>query len=136
MHIKEFYDADPRRRSSPEIAYGRDWRDSSDPSARYVLYWIEGTREIYLMRRPQPPLPPVPNMPGDAAVSVVWTVDPRAIRVEVLGWADDRQALDDALAGWENHMSDPNGVHGSVTLSRRHLRPIRDKDRNKEWASR
>jgi hypothetical protein len=110
LNINEFYDGDPRRRSSSEIAYGSDWRDPSDASTRYALYWIEGTREIYLMRRPQPPLPPIPNMPGDAALPLVWVIDRAAVRVEVLGWADDRHALDQALAGWEDHMSDPNGV--------------------------
>lgn len=60
-NIEQFYDADPRRRESAEQLFGNVWRDANDPGHQYDLAWIEGTGELYVMRKPVPAGPePVP----------------------------------------------------------------------------
>lgn len=46
--IHEFYDEDPRRRSSPEVDFGVMWIDSA-PYPKHRVSWIEATGEVYAM---------------------------------------------------------------------------------------
>ncbi len=55
MDIDEFYDADPRRRTSRELAYGVGWAQGSPPGRVADLFWVEDTGELYLMFEPIPP---------------------------------------------------------------------------------
>ena len=103
MNIEEFYDADPRRRSSDEINLGRDWVDSS--GHRYELNWVVDTGELYLMAEPSEPVEMdplgdsyVPDMPVDL------------IDVDVLATIADRAELDRVLTGWERVAEEPDGV--------------------------
>ena len=50
MDIEEFYDADPRRRESEEIEFGREWSDAS--GMRTELSWVAATGELYAMAEP------------------------------------------------------------------------------------
>lgn len=98
MDIEEFYDADPRRRHSEEISFGRDWTDEA--GTRWELNWVAETGELYLMREPVEPggIDPVgdtwvPDMPVDL------------VTVEVLGVVTDGAALRTALQGWDDAMT-------------------------------
>lgn len=54
MRLEEFYDADERRRLSPEVAFGLAWTIGDPPSSLADLYWIQDTGELYLMHKPCP----------------------------------------------------------------------------------
>ncbi len=55
MDIDEFYDSDPRRRASAEVAYGVGWADGAPPRQIADLFWVVDTGELYLMFEPNPP---------------------------------------------------------------------------------
>lgn len=103
MNIEEFYDADERRRQSPEIEYGRDWRDSR--GTRYELSWIEDTGELYAMREPveEGVLDPF----GDWYPTWLPTNN---VTVRVLAHVNSREELEGALAGWEDAMAAPDST--------------------------
>ncbi len=105
VNVREFYAEDPRRQESEEVTFGLEWRDDEDEAVRYGLHWIEDTREIYVMRQ----------VPGLVAVDPrygAFNVSPgnEALQVELLGWAEDRQAIERALDGWRSHMGEPNSL--------------------------
>src|ERR1700712_1994923 len=52
--IADFYDADPRRRSSDEVEYGDAWTRHSDSHATYRLSHVLDTGELYVVREPHP----------------------------------------------------------------------------------
>jgi hypothetical protein len=98
MDIKEFYDADQRRRDSAEIEYGRDWHDAA--GARYEISWIEDTGELYAMREPVVGgaiLDPF----GDAYSP--W-VSAESVTVRILAHVPDRRHVEEVLTGWEEAM--------------------------------
>ena len=51
MNIEEFYDADERRRESPELELGNEWRDAD--GYRYDLSYVVDTGELYSMAAPE-----------------------------------------------------------------------------------
>ena len=53
MDIEEFYDGDPRRRSSEETEFGRDWSDGT--GVRSELSWVADTGELYVIARARRP---------------------------------------------------------------------------------
>jgi hypothetical protein len=103
MDIDQFYDADPRRRTSDETEFGREWSDAS--GGRTELSWIADTGELYAMAEPAEPvfMDPV----GD---TVVPELDPKYLTVEVLGVIPDRARVDQLLAGWEAAMAGANSL--------------------------
>lgn len=103
MDIEGFYDADPRRRHSEEINFGRDWTD--DAGTRWELNWVADTGEAYLMREPVEP-------GGIDPVGDTWVPDlpVELVTVEVLGTIDGRAAADLAFQGWEAAMAEPGSV--------------------------
>ena len=103
MDIEGFYDADPRRRASDEISFGRDWLDAD--GQRFELNWVVDTGELYLMGEPAEPVEM--DALGDAWVQDL-PVD--QIKVEILGSIAERSELDSTLAGWEAAMDEPYGV--------------------------
>ncbi|MFN8035623.1 MAG: hypothetical protein U0V73_06800 [Acidimicrobiia bacterium] len=103
MDIEEFYDADPRRRASEELEFGRDWHDEA--GARFELSWVVDTGELYLMREPVEPLELDPL--GDVGIIPMPT---KAVTVEVLGTVADRDALGRVLDGWADAMPGANSV--------------------------
>ena len=103
MDIEQFYDADPRRRESEEIEFGREWSDVN--GMRTELSWIADTGELYAMAEPAEPvfMDPV----GDTRVPDLPT---ELVTVDILGVIPDRAQLDQLLAGWEAAMEKPNSV--------------------------
>ena len=103
MDIEEFYNANPARRSSEEVGYGRDW---SDPDGgRCELLWIQATGELYMMREPTEPILADPF--GD---TVVQSMPSNLLTVEVLAEVKTRAEVDRALAGWETAMGAPRSL--------------------------
>ena len=90
MNIEEFYDQDPRRQSSEEVEFGRDWSESDDPLRE--VSWIADTGEVYAMLEPYSRR----------------AVETEMLTVEVLGVVSGRDAIERALAGWQDAMSQPN----------------------------
>ena len=103
MDIEEFYDADPRRRESEEIEFGREWSDAN--GARTELSWVADTGELYAMAEPSEPVFMDPI--GDTRVPELPT---ELVTVEVLGTIPDRARVDELLAGWERQMGKPNSL--------------------------
>ncbi len=68
-----------------------------NPGGFYVVGWIEETREICALRSPL--VPPWLRLALESAFSSALLGD--GATIEFLGWADDREALDRALSGWE-----------------------------------
>jgi hypothetical protein len=109
VDIEDFYDADPRRRSSPELELGRDWHDAH--GIRYELSWIEDTGELYVVREPVPAGWATPF--GGIHVRHAHSTDEQEIEgmtVAVLGVVPTRAEIDSVVSGWEDVMSRPNSV--------------------------
>ncbi len=104
MDIEEFYDADPRRRESEEVEFGREW---SDPNGmRTELSWVADTGELYAMAEPAEQVYMDPL--GDTRVGDLPT---ELVTVEILGTVADRAVVDQLLAGWEDAMGKgPNSI--------------------------
>ncbi|WP_420849108.1 hypothetical protein [Parafrankia soli] len=112
MNIREFYDADPRRRASEEITFGDGWTTADDEHSTYRLNWVVDTGEIYSVREPHPG--------GILARYLdqfrVDQADVDELLVDVL--ADtDRYAVEAALAGWPAVMPEKD----SLSWARRQL---------------
>jgi hypothetical protein len=104
MDIEEFYDADPRRRESEEIEFGREWSDAA--GMRTELSWVADTGELYAMAEPAGSVEMDPL--GDTRVDDLPT---EALVVEILGVVADRATVDELLAGWEDVMEQsPNSI--------------------------
>ena len=108
VNIEDFYSADERRRSSREVEFGRDWRDSQN--VRYELSWVEDTGELYLMREPVPGAYEDPF--GDI---VVDKEDLDGLLVSVLGVVASHEKVEEVLAGWTQAMANPAGVEWLAT---------------------
>jgi hypothetical protein len=104
MDIEQFYDADPRRRLSEEIEFGRDWSDGS--GVRSEISWVADTGELYAMREPDAPINMDPV--GDEFVESLPT---ESVTVEVLGTVVGREAVDQLLQGWEDEMVKPDSLN-------------------------
>ena len=97
MDIEEFYDADPRRRESEEVAFGHEWTDAD--GGRYEVQWIAETGEVYAMFEPVEPM--ASDAVGDVFVQHMPT---SAVTVEVIGTVTSRDEVDQRFAGWEDAM--------------------------------
>jgi hypothetical protein len=100
MDISEFYDGDPRRRESSEVAFGDGWSTEADEHSTYRANWLFETGELYVVREPHP---------GGLFARYldqldIDQVDVNELTVEVLGTFDDEEAVQAALAGWDKHM--------------------------------
>ena len=91
MDIEEFYDQDPRRRASDEVQFGRQWYEDD---MRYEVAWVADTGEVYAMAEPY-------SRRG---------ITTESLTVEILGVVEGREAIDAALTGWQDAMSQPDGV--------------------------
>lgn len=104
MDIEEFYDADPRRRESEEIEFGREWSDAA--GMRTELSWVAATGELYAMAEPAGSVEMDPV--GDTRVDDLPT---ELVTVEILGTVATRAEIDQLLAGWEGVMEKgPNSL--------------------------
>lgn len=102
----EFYAEDERRRQSEEVAYGSGWRDASDPAARWSLRWFEATGELCAMRHPAPDY----AEGGDPERAPALRTLGSSFTVEILGRVETRALVDRALAGWESHVDEADGL--------------------------
>jgi len=105
MDIEQFYSADERRRQSAEVEFGNNWFDSN--GNRYELSWVEDTGELYAMLELTPEAGTWTPY-GDVEVDAT-KVD--TLLVTVLGTLATRDEVEQLLAGWADHMSEPDGVH-------------------------
>jgi len=64
--VKQFY-ADRGRSESAETTFGLEWTLDADPHVIYGLHWVEVTKEVYVLRGPQPPVDPSPFYFGNTA---------------------------------------------------------------------
>lgn len=104
MDIEEFYSSDERRRRSSEVELGTDWFDAN--RNRYELSWVEDTGELYTMLELTPEADSftpfgdieVENLPVDRVV------------VMVVGYIDSLSEVERVLAGWPEHMAEPDGI--------------------------
>ena len=103
MDIEEFYDADPRRRPSEEVAFGHEWTDAD--GGRYEVMWIADTGEVYAMFEPVEPI--TSDGIGDL---VVQHMPVSAVTVEVLATVATREEIDQRLAGWDAAMPDLDSI--------------------------
>jgi hypothetical protein len=104
MDIEQYYSADERRRQSAEVEFGTNWFDAK--GSRYELSWIEDTGELYAMLEPLPEAD-VWTPFGDIEVEDV-AVD--TLAVLELGVIATREDVERILAGWEERMSQAEGV--------------------------
>lgn len=101
MDIEEFYDEDPRRRSSGEVELGRNWTDAH--GVRYELSWVEDTGELYVMREPVPFTWPTPF--GGIHVRGLHRDDEQEVEgmtVHVVATLPSRAEVGKLLTGWED----------------------------------
>lgn len=74
--IEEFYDADPRRRTSGELDFGCMWVEIDRPRwPQYRVSWVDDTGEVYAVRLNHG-------------------------RIELLGKVEGREQAEQALRGW------------------------------------
>ena len=103
MNLEQFYDADPRRRHSEELEFGRDWTD--DAGNRCEISWVEATGELYAMREPEV---------GYAADGLggMHSGRPKVeqLRVDILGTIAGRDAIQSVMSGWEQAMPGDNSL--------------------------
>jgi hypothetical protein len=105
MDIEQFYSADERRRRSAEVEFGNNWFDAK--GSRYELSWVEDTGELYAMLELTPEADTWTPF-GDVEVEDT-AVD--TLVVTLLGILPTREAVEQLLEGWADHMSAPDGVH-------------------------
>ena len=91
MDVEEFYEQDPRRQTSDELEFGRDWYEGD---MRFEVGWIADTGEVFAMAEP----------------SSRRGITTESVTVEVIGIVDGRATVVAALAGWEDAMTQPDGL--------------------------
>jgi hypothetical protein len=91
MNIEEFYDQDPRRRASDEVEFGREWYEND---LRFEVAWVADTGEVYAMAESY-------DRRG---------VTTETVTVEILAVIEGRDAIDAALAGWRDALSQPESL--------------------------
>lgn len=109
MDIEQFYDADPRRRSSTELELGQDWRDAH--GVRYELSWVEDTGELYVMREPAPSGWATPF--GGIHVRGAHRIDEAEVEgmtVDVVATIPGRDDVERVLSGWQQAMEADGSV--------------------------
>jgi hypothetical protein len=91
MDVDEFYEQDPRRQTSDEVEFGRDWYEGD---MRFEVAWVADTGEVFAMAEPV-------SRRGITTESVT---------VEVLGVVEGRDAIDTRLSGWQDAMRQAGGL--------------------------
>ena len=91
MDVEQFYEQDPRRQTSEEVEFGREWYQDD---MRFEVAWVADTGEVYVMAEPY-------SRKGISTESVT---------VEVLGVIEGRDVVQSALLGWQDAMARPDGL--------------------------
>ncbi len=105
MDIDEFYDADPRRRSSAELELGTEWMDVD--GVRHELNYVEDTGELYVLREPAPHVTEDPF--GGLWVRVPPGYD-KKMTVHVIAKIESVEHMHKILDGWQEAMSRPDAA--------------------------
>ncbi|MGH2729913.1 MAG: hypothetical protein ACRDJI_04820 [Actinomycetota bacterium] len=110
--LERFY-SDPRRRASREIRFGTGWRSSKLNDFEFVVFWVAATEELCLLKAP------IRGLQSDGMFSrfilgIPPHTNPRPlgdneVTVEVLAKVAEED-LSETLAGWEDHLADPDGL--------------------------
>ena len=103
MDLEQFYEADPRRRRSEELEFGREWTDAN---GRCEVSWVADTGEIYAMLEPSGHLVEIDPI-GDERVQGPEVSE---LSIEVLGVVEGRDAVERVMSGWEAAMKGPNSL--------------------------
>ncbi len=106
VDIDEFYDADERRRRSPEVELGTEWVDKE--GVRYELNWVQDTGELYVMREPAPHEYADPF--GGIHINIKDSAPADGMTVGVIGRVDSRDELERVMAGWLDAMGQPDST--------------------------
>jgi hypothetical protein len=111
MDIDEFYEEDPARRDSKELALGSDWSSAADPASVFTLFWIHDTGELCLMRAPRL-AGKLPGSQGPFGVGNARVVEPKtsALSVEVVARFATEEELQTALYGRDEAEVSADGV--------------------------
>ncbi len=104
MDLEEFYDADPRRRHSEELEFGRDWSD--ERGGRCEISWVEATGEVYAMREPDAEI--VDDYVGGK--HLIHKAQDEDLVIEVLGTVVGRDAIAAVMSGWDTQMPAENSL--------------------------
>jgi hypothetical protein len=104
MDIEEFYSADERRRQSAEVELGTNWFDAK--GSRYELSWVQDTGELYVMLEL---LPEVDTWTPFGDIEIEQMSVDRVI-VMVVGHVPTLEQVESILAGWPDHMAQPDGI--------------------------
>ena len=91
MDVEEFYEQDPRRQTSDEVEFGRNWREGD---MQFEVAWVADTGELYAMAEPV-------DRKGITSAQVT---------VEVLAVLADRARVDEALGGWQDAMAQTDSL--------------------------
>jgi hypothetical protein len=111
MDIDEFYEADPRRRTSAELELGTEWKDAD--GVRHELNYVEDTGELYVLREPSPHISEDPF--GGMHVSAPPGYDDK-MTVHVIAHIPSVDEVHTILKGWQEAMQ---GDHGADWLGDR-----------------
>jgi hypothetical protein len=103
LDIEEFYDQNPKRRTSEELEFGRDWHDAG--GTRYELNWVRDTGELYAMGEPTEPI-----IPDPVGGEYLARMPDELVTVEVLGVVPTLEGVEHLLAGWPEAMGEPNSL--------------------------
>ena len=112
MDIDEFYDQDPRRRSSEETEYGRGW---SEKGRRWGVSWVADTGELYAMREATGRLGISPTIllgvsPMDLSGTSKGPITTDSLTVEVLAVIGESAEVDRLMHGWREAMRARNSL--------------------------
>jgi hypothetical protein len=77
--LQRFYDADPRRATSPERDVGLWWRDHQDAS--FCAAWVQNTGETYILAHGVP-------AHGGGPITVLGRCSAGALASVLTGWRD------------------------------------------------
>lgn len=102
VQMRDFYD-DPRRAASDEVDFGSSWRTQGEGPWRVI--WLAATGELAAFNAGARTSVPTGRL-GVRAMLGGGSED----EVVVLGVERDRDRLRLALAGWEEHMPETNGL--------------------------
>jgi len=104
MDIDEFYEGDPRRRTSAELELGTEWLD--DDTVRHELNSVEDTGELYVVREPAPHVSEDPF--GGLYPSTPPGYDHK-MTVHVIANIATKDDVHRILDGWQQAMKRPDG---------------------------
>jgi hypothetical protein len=109
--LGDFYE-DDRRRDSPELHFGTNWRSTEFPGYEFSVFWLADTHELCVLRSP------IVDVKSDGIVSrFILGIPPHTnptelrddeVKVDVLVTLTERHLLE-RLAGWESRRSEPDG---------------------------